>query len=41
MSKSGARVFSSELKQRLVLRLEGGERVAAVAEEAGIRPKLL
>ncbi len=41
MSKPGARVFSSELKQRLVLRLEGGERVAAVAEEAGIRPKLL
>ena len=41
MSKPALRVFSSEFKQRMVLRLENGERVAAVAEEAGVRPKLL
>jgi len=36
MSKRTLRVFSSEFKQRMVLRLEKGERVAAVAEEAGV-----
>ena len=41
MSKRALRVFSSEFKQRMVLRLEKGERVAAVAEEAGVKPQLL
>ena len=41
MSKRTLRVFSSEFKQRMVRRLEGGERVAAVAEEAGVKPQLL
>lgn len=41
MSKRALRVFSGEFKQRMVRRLEGGERVAAVAEEAGVKPQLL
>ena len=41
MSKRSLRVFSSEFKQRMVRRLERGERVAALAEEAGVRPQLL
>jgi transposase-like protein len=41
MGIKGARVYSNALKQGIVWRLEGGERVAAVAEEAGIDPKLL
>jgi len=41
MSKRSLRVFSREFKQRTVLRLEQGERVAAVAEEAGVKPQLL
>ena len=41
MSKRSLRVFSREFKQRTVLRLEKGERVAAVAEEAGVKPQLL
>jgi len=41
MSKRSLRVFSSELKQRMVRRLERGERVAAIAEEAGVKPQLL
>jgi transposase-like protein len=41
MGIKGARVYSNELKQEIVRRLGAGERVAAVAEEAGIDPKLL
>ena len=41
MGIKGARVYSNALKQGIVRRLEGGERVAAVAEGAGIDPKLL
>ena len=41
MSELSPRVFSSELKERIVLRLEGGERIAAVSRETGIRRKLL
>jgi transposase len=35
------RHYSTELKEEIVLRLEAGERVAAVAAETGIRRKLL
>jgi transposase-like protein len=35
------RQYSTELKEEIVLRLEAGERVAAVAAETGIRRKLL
>ena len=38
MGIKGARVYSNALKQGIVRRLEGGERVAAVAEGAGIDP---
>jgi transposase-like protein len=31
-----ARVFSTEMKEALVRRIEAGERVAAVAREAGV-----
>jgi transposase-like protein len=41
MGIKGARVYSNALKQGIVRRLEGGERVAAVAEGAGIDPKLV
>jgi transposase-like protein len=41
MGIKGARVYSNALKQGIVRRLVGGERVAAVAEGAGIDPKLL
>jgi transposase len=41
MSKRSLRVFSREFKHRTVLRLEKGERVAAVAEEAEVKPQLL
>ena len=35
------RTFSTEFKQAVVVRLEAGERIAAVAEELKIRRKLL
>jgi len=41
MGIKGARVYSNALKQEIVRRLVAGERVAAVAEEARIDPKLL
>ena len=41
MSQEGMRTFSTELKKAVVLRLEAGERMAAVAEELKIRRKLL
>ena len=41
MGVRGARVFSNAFKQEMVRRLERGERVAAVAAEVGIKPKLL
>jgi hypothetical protein len=41
MGKRGARVFSGAFEQGMVQRVEGGERVISVAEEAGLRPKLL
>ena len=41
MSQQGMRTFSTEFKEALVLRLEAGERIAAVSEELKIRRKLL
>ena len=41
MSKRSLRVFSREFKHRMVLRLANGERVAALAEEARVKPQLL
>jgi transposase-like protein len=41
MSKRALRVFSREFKHRMVRRLAGGERVAALAEEAGVKPQFL
>jgi len=41
MSQQGMRTFSTEFKQAVVVRLEAGERIAAVAEELKIRRKLL
>jgi transposase-like protein len=43
MSEPGLspRYFSKEFKERIVLRLEGGEKIAALAEETGINRKLL
>ena len=43
MSEPGKspRQFSNAFKERIVLRLEAGERIAAVAEEAGVKRKLL
>jgi transposase-like protein len=41
MGIKGARVYPNALKQEIVGRLVAGERVAAVAAEAGIDPKLL
>ena len=43
MSEPGLspRYFSNDFKERIVLRLEGGEKIAALAEETGIKRKLL
>ena len=41
MSQQGMRAFSTEFKEAVVLRLEAGERIAAVSEELKIRRKLL
>ena len=41
MSQQGMRTFSTEFKEAVVLRLEAGERLAAVADELEIRRKLL
>jgi transposase len=41
MSQQGMRTFSTEFKQAVVVRLEAGERIAAVSEELKIRRKLL
>ena len=41
MSGQAQRAFSTEFKERAVLRLEAGERLAALADELGIRRKLL
>ena len=41
MSHQGMRAFSTEFKQAVVLRLEAGERIAAVSDELRIRRKLL
>ena len=41
MSDQGMRAFSTEFKQAVVLRLEAGERIAAVSDELRIRRKLL
>jgi transposase len=43
MSEPGKspRQFSSAFKEQIVLRLEAGETIAAVAEETGVRRKLL
>jgi transposase-like protein len=40
MSQQGMRTFSTEFKEAVVLRLEAGERIAAVAEELKIKRKL-
>jgi transposase len=41
MSDQAQRAFSTEFKESVILRLEAGERLAAVADELGIRRKLL
>ena len=41
MSQQAMRAFSTEFKETTVLRLEAGERIAAVADELKIRRKLL
>src|SRR5208337_4020694 len=41
MSQQGMRTFSTEFKQAVVLRLEAGERIAAVGAELKARRKLL
>ncbi len=41
MSQQGMRTFSTDFKEAVVLRLEAGERLAAVADELEIRRKLL
>ncbi len=41
MSQQGMRTFSTEFKEAVVLRLEAGERLAAVADELEIKQKLL
>ena len=41
MSQQGMRTFSTEFKEAVVLRLEAGERIAAVSDELKIRRKLL
>jgi transposase len=41
MSQQGMRTYSTEFKEAVVLRLEAGERIAAVADKLKIRRKLL
>jgi transposase-like protein len=41
MSNQPQRAFSTAFKEQVVLRLRAGERLAAVADELGIRRKLL
>ncbi len=41
MSDQPQRAFSTAFKESVILRIEAGERLAAVAEELGIRRKLL
>src|SRR5471030_2992912 len=41
MSDQPQRAFSTAFKESIVLRLQAGERLAAVADELGIRRKLL
>ena len=41
MPQQGMRTFSTEFKEAVVLRLEAGERIAAVSDELRIRRKLL
>ena len=41
MSDQPQRAFSTGFKESVVLRLQAGERLAAVADELGIRRKLL
>jgi transposase-like protein len=41
MSQQGMRTFSTEFKEVVVVRLEAGERIAAVSDELKIRRKLL
>src|SRR5271165_449222 len=41
MSQQEMRTFSTEFKEAVVLRLEAGERIAAVSDELKIRRKLL
>src|ERR1700686_4830596 len=41
MSDQPQRAFSTAFKESIVLRLRAGERLAAVADELGIRRKLL
>ena len=41
MSQQGMRTFSTEFKEAVVLRLEAGERIAALSEELKIRRKPL
>jgi transposase len=41
MSQQAMRVFSTEFKLGVVFRLESGDRVGALAEELGIRRKIL
>jgi transposase-like protein len=38
---SSPRFFSTELKVRLLLRLQAGETVAGLAREAGVAPQLI
>ena len=41
MSKQPLRVFSTAFKESLVLRIEAGETLGAIAKESGVRRKLL
>ena len=41
MSNRAPRIFTTEFKERAVLRLEGGEQATALAAELGVRRKLL
>ena len=41
MSDQWMRAFSTEFKEAVVLRLEAGERIAAVSDELRVRRKLL
>ena len=41
MSNRSPRIFTTEFKERAVLRLEGGEQATALAAELGVRRKLL